>query len=195
MVSPSLVAGDGLADVDSEQWADDYDRYFRKYSKRFFGPFFDWRWFKAQAIAESKLDEKVVSERGAQGLMQIMPDTFAEIRERNPHFSDVASPKWNIAAGIYYDRMLYKRWSHPSGEERLFLTLASYNAGFGRVRSANRKAGGGEDTSWNETRKFVPGETQHYVKNIQRLMRFEEKGPRRIRGISQVLKQEEEQGS
>ena len=29
-----------------------YDQYFSKYSKRYFGPGFDWHLFKAQAIAE-----------------------------------------------------------------------------------------------------------------------------------------------
>jgi len=32
-----------------------YDRYFSKYSKRNFGPNFDWRYFKAQAIAVLRL--------------------------------------------------------------------------------------------------------------------------------------------
>jgi len=30
-----------------------FDRHFSKYSKRYFGPAFDWRFFKAQAVAES----------------------------------------------------------------------------------------------------------------------------------------------
>ena len=42
--------------VDSDKWTDEYDRHFRKYSKRYFGPLFDWHWFKAQAIAESNLN-------------------------------------------------------------------------------------------------------------------------------------------
>ena len=33
-----------------------YDKYFSKYSKRYFGPAFDWRYFKAQAVAESPLE-------------------------------------------------------------------------------------------------------------------------------------------
>ncbi len=33
----------------------EFDRHFSKYSKRYFGPAFDWRYFKAQAIAESRL--------------------------------------------------------------------------------------------------------------------------------------------
>ncbi len=33
-----------------------YDPYFSKYTKRYFGPAFDWTRFKAQAIAESNLN-------------------------------------------------------------------------------------------------------------------------------------------
>jgi soluble lytic murein transglycosylase-like protein len=81
-----------------------YDQYFRKYSKHYFGAGFDWRWFKAQAIAESGLDEKAVSRVSAKGLMQIMPATFADMQKRNPDFSDILDRRWNIAAGISYDR-------------------------------------------------------------------------------------------
>jgi len=35
-----------------------YDRYFRKCTRRYFGAVFDWKWFKAHAIAESNLKHK-----------------------------------------------------------------------------------------------------------------------------------------
>ncbi len=35
-------------DVDSDRWSKQYDPIFKKYTKRYFGPFFDWRWFKSQ---------------------------------------------------------------------------------------------------------------------------------------------------
>ena len=44
-----------------------YDKYFSKYSKRYFGPSFDWRFFKAQAVAESRLVANVKSRAGALG--------------------------------------------------------------------------------------------------------------------------------
>ena len=64
-----------------------FDRHFAKYSKRYFGAGFDWRYFKAQAIAESGLQVDVRSRVGAVGLMQVMPRTFEEIRQRNPEIT------------------------------------------------------------------------------------------------------------
>jgi soluble lytic murein transglycosylase-like protein len=48
-----------------------YDPTFRKYTKRYFGPAFDWRLFKAQAIAESNLNVGARSPVGARGIMQL----------------------------------------------------------------------------------------------------------------------------
>jgi len=59
-----------------------FDKYFSKYSKRFFGPTFDWHYFKAQAVAESRLNPKAESGVGAAGIMQIMPRTFKEISKK-----------------------------------------------------------------------------------------------------------------
>ncbi len=60
-----------------------YDKYFSKYSKRYFGPGFNWHYFKAQAVAESRLQADARSRVGALGVMQIMPKTFAEITKKN----------------------------------------------------------------------------------------------------------------
>ena len=46
-----------------------YDDLFKKYGKRFFGPGFDWRLFKAQAMAESNLSPTARSHCGARGIM------------------------------------------------------------------------------------------------------------------------------
>src|SRR3954469_6866865 len=67
----------------AQRWpgpADRYDDTFRKYSKRFFGPGFDWQYFKAQAMAESNLQPNAKSRVGARGLMQLMPSTYKEIK-------------------------------------------------------------------------------------------------------------------
>jgi membrane-bound lytic murein transglycosylase MltF len=151
-------------------WSRDYDAHFRKYTKRYFGPHIDWRWFKSQGIAESGLDPEASSEAGARGVMQIMPATYREIREQNPHFLDVDQPRWNIAAGIYYDRQLYDKWrTPPPGEERLYFAFGSYNAGYGRIYEAFRQVGENSG-SWHAVRPYVPPQTRNYVKRIRRLM-------------------------
>ena len=120
LLSPMLsTAADDRERVDSRYWSTKYDRYFQKYSKRYFGPNFDWKWFKAQAIAESGLNPNALSNTGARGLMQILPSTYAEIRKKNPYFSHINEPRWNIAAGIYYDRFLYGYWPQIVEQQRL----------------------------------------------------------------------------
>jgi membrane-bound lytic murein transglycosylase F len=77
--------------------ADRYDDTFSKYSKRYFGPAFDWRIFKAQGMAESNLDSAATSWVGARGVMQLMPATSAD-RLEEPEL-DAIGPRVNIAAG------------------------------------------------------------------------------------------------
>ncbi len=108
-----------------------YDETFRKYTKRYFGPSFDWRLFKAQAIAESNLKVGARSGAGARGIMQLMPATYREIRSKNPEITGRWDhPEWNIAAGIAYARQLWTAWTNDFIVEhvREFM-LSSYNAG------------------------------------------------------------------
>jgi len=153
-----------------DEWTSQYDVHFRKYAKRYFGPHVDWRWFKSQGIAESGLDPDATSAAGARGVMQIMPETYREIRKENPHFLDADQPRWNIAAGIFYDRKLYDKWqTPPAGRERLLFTFGSYNAGYGRIYQALRQAPE-QAGSWRTVKPFVPAQTRHYVRRIQDLM-------------------------
>ncbi len=160
--------------VEHKHWTDEYDRHFRKYSKHYFGPQKDWRWFKAQGIAESGLNPKAKSRVGAMGIMQIMPATMAEIRKKNPTILNSKDPKWNIAAGIYYDRQLYKKWKKTSvsSGERLDFAFASYNAGHRRTRIAYNKAEVklGKVAAWSEVAPYTPGATRAYVSRINKLM-------------------------
>jgi soluble lytic murein transglycosylase-like protein len=187
LLATTVVAApiaDSLSGVYSSEWSDEFDDHFRKYSKRYFGPHFDWRWFKAQAIAESRLDPSARSPAGARGLMQLLPSTFEEIRDENPEFTDLNTPRWNIAAGIYYDRILFRRWQRLPELDRLFLAFASYNAGYGRVQGAYRRAQQPVE-SWQEVRPHTPGQTRAYVSRIQQLMATREQP--RLRGISRLL--------
>jgi soluble lytic murein transglycosylase-like protein len=167
-----LAAGQACAGAEKRlaDWPDRYDEHFRKNAKHYFGPGMDWRWFKAQGIAESGLKPGAKNKTGARGIMQILPRTFEEIQEDNPHMKDIDSPRWNIAAGIYYDYVLYNRWkSPPPGEERLFFTFGSYNAGYSKIRKYFKQARP-KTASWEEVEHAVPGQTRHYVRRIRRLM-------------------------
>ena len=83
-----------------------YDEQFQRQAVTYFdkelidGCSVDWRWFKAQAIAESGLNPKAVSSCGAQGLMQLMPDTLAEIAKELHLPNSPFDPLLNIKAGV-----------------------------------------------------------------------------------------------
>jgi len=158
-----------------------YDLFFHKYSKQNFGIRFSWLQFKAQAIAESKLDRSAESYVGAQGVMQIMPGTFDEIKRRNRVVKgSVMNPKTNIRAGIWYDREIWRNWSRKETlQDRINFMMASYNAGRGHIINAQKYCirdpdKYGDPNTWeciNNTLHLVTGkhsvETKTYVKRIE----------------------------
>jgi membrane-bound lytic murein transglycosylase MltF len=166
---------------------DRYDNAFRKYAKRYFGPAFDWRMFKAQSMTESNLNPDAVSWVGARGLMQLMPSTYQEIRSKNPSLGVISDPNWNIAAGIYYNRQLWRQWESkvaPTDHERFM--FGSYNAGRGTILRAQKVAidkslDGQVWTSIRNVAPDVPGwrhqETISYIQRIQfSIERMDDKG-------------------
>lgn len=176
LIIPALVYAGAIKHVKHKHWTKQYDHLFRKYSKHYFGPHVDWHWFKAQAIAESGLNPKAVSNAGAIGIMQILPSTYKDITKQNPFLADIREPRWNIAAGIFYDRYLYLKWKRKNelrNQDRLKFTFGSYNAGYGGVLKALRRAKKrhGEVSHWKQVEPFAPKETRGYVKRIQSLMR------------------------
>jgi membrane-bound lytic murein transglycosylase F len=119
------------------QHTERYDAAFRRYSKRFFGVGFDWRYFKAQGMAESDLDPRARSPVGARGLMQLMPSTYQQIATNRPRFTSIDDPEWNIAAGILHDRDLWQMWDPMIPEsDRPNYMFAAYNAGEGPITRA-----------------------------------------------------------
>jgi len=152
-----------------------YDPTFRKYTKRFFGPAFDWRYFKAQGFAESGLKADAQSWVGARGVMQLMPSTYHDIASHRPEFGTIDQPEWNIAAGIMHDHYLWQLWakSVPDTERHHFM-FASYNAGEGTITRAlaAAKAKNG-DPVWANVEQVAPSvqrwrylETLGYVRRI-----------------------------
>lgn len=154
-----------------------YDPWFRKYAKRYFGIGFDWRWFKAQGVAESELNPRALSPVGARGLMQVMPATFNLLKAHRSILVSIDAPESNIAAGILYDRDLWRLWEPavPLAECPRF-TFGSYNAGDGTISRAAgiARATKLDHTRWESIERVAPTvprwryrETVGYVRKIE----------------------------
>ena len=102
-------------------------------------------WLRSIAHAESGFDAKALSPKGAQGVMQLMPDVSKQYGVVDP-YSSVES----INAGAKHLKSLFKRYRND-----LVLVAAAYNAGIGAVTRY----------------KGVPpyAETQAYVEKVQAL--------------------------
>jgi soluble lytic murein transglycosylase-like protein len=94
----------------------------------------------AVMAVESNFDHQAVSEKGAMGLMQLMPATAKDM-----YVSDAWDPPQNIEGGARYLRILANQY-----EGDLVKTLAAYNAGPEAVRRA-----GGAVPNIPETREYV----------------------------------------
>lgn len=122
----TVAAGQAIAQRPTER----YDPTFKKYTKRYFGVGFDWRLFKAQGLTESNLNPAATSWVGAKGIMQLMPSTFLEIQSRNPDWTSIDDVEWNIAAGIFHNRRLWRLWKDSvDTEDHRYFMFGSYNAG------------------------------------------------------------------
>lgn len=161
----------------AQRHLDRYDDTFRKYSKRFFGVAYDWRLFKAQGLAESNLNPEATSWVGARGIMQLMPSTFLAIQSKNPVFASIDDDEWNIAAGVYHDRQLWRMWVADSiglSEHHQFM-FGSYNAGripilraqiLARNRALDPRLWASVEQVAPEVRRWRHLETLGYVRKI-----------------------------
>ncbi|WP_410053139.1 lytic transglycosylase domain-containing protein [Bradyrhizobium sp. SZCCHNR1015] len=82
-------------------------------------------WIYAVMRIESGGDRWARSSKGAIGLMQIMPETWRDLRARYGLGADPFDPHDNVLAGAAYLRELHDRYGSPG-------FLAAYNAGPGR---------------------------------------------------------------
>jgi soluble lytic murein transglycosylase-like protein len=91
-------------------------------------------WIERVILAESggrtMLDGRLIRSRtGAIGLMQLMPATWADMRDAWHLGSDPDDPHDNILAGTAYLRAMYDRFGYPG-------MFAAYNAGPARYAAA-----------------------------------------------------------
>jgi hypothetical protein len=137
---------ESLAQPDPLQRAapsDPYGAHITEATRRFGIP---ERWIRAVMGAESAGDPRAISPKGAMGLMQIMPGTWADLRVRHGLGVDPFDVRDNILAGAAYIRELFDRYGSPG-------FLAAYNAGPARYEAS--LAG-----------RPLPAETRAYVASI-----------------------------
>ena len=128
---------------------DPWGPYIREASARFDLPDI---WIRSLMRVESGgkeyLNGKLItSSAGAMGLMQVMPGTYDELRDRHNLGDDPFDPHDNIMAGVAYMREMYEIYGSPG-------FLAAYNAGPSRL-----------DDYLSNVRP-LPDETRRYVAMI-----------------------------
>ena len=112
-----------------------YDSHFREAAD---STGYDWTLIAAIAFTESRFDSTAVSQVGAQGVMQVMPETMRGFGVPDSLHCD---NRTNIMTAALLLQSLEKQFRPiKSPEERIKFQLASYNAGFGYIHDAMRLA-------------------------------------------------------
>ena len=136
---------------------------------------------------ESAFRDKVTSSAGAQGLMQLMPQT-AEIIARKEHLAysnknQLFKARHNIALGIAYLSSLAQNFhAYP------LLMVAAYNAGPRQVHNWLKNSPPQEIDIWIETLPWI--ETRNYLKNViafYAVYQYRLGKPATIRGFMQEI--------
>jgi hypothetical protein len=102
-------------------------------------------------------NEPITSSAGAMGIMQVMPETYLDMKQQyglgdNPH-----DPRNNIFAGTAYLSWLKEKYGYPK-------MFAAYNAGPATL----------EAHSTGKGKAKLPKETRDYVKRISAILGFDD---------------------
>src|SRR5436309_10991531 len=120
----------------------------------------DWRLLASQAFQESRFKSDAHSWAGASGLLQLMPATA-----RQYGVKDSLDPSDNVQGAVKFLKWLEGFWRERAKDEgeRLKFVLASYNAGAGHVRDAQRltEKYGGNAESWEDVSYWLLQESTH----------------------------------
>lgn len=113
----------------------------------------------AVARQESRFSPGVRSGAGAVGLLQLMPDTAAELAGRRLSDAELEDPELNARLGGRYLRQLLDQW-----EGQPLVAVASYNAGPGAVQGWLNPKLNEDPELWVEAIPYP--ETRLYVKKV-----------------------------
>ena len=113
-------------------------------------------WIKAVMRMESGgqtqlAGKPITSKAGAMGIMQVMPDTYKDMRAQYGLGADPYDPHDNVIAGAAYLKWLQSKYGYPK-------MFAAYNAGPATLEA--QMAG----------KRKLPAETQAYVNGIARIL-------------------------
>ena len=143
---------------------------FQRYASRYN---FDWLMMMSQAYQESRLDNSLVSNAGAVGIMQLLPSTAAD---KNVNIADIRKLENNIHAGNKYLRFIRDRYFEDEAMDDLNKTLfsfAAYNAGPARIAGLRKAAAaqGLDPNVWFDNVEVLAAqrvgrEPVDYVRNI-----------------------------
>jgi membrane-bound lytic murein transglycosylase F len=164
--SPALLPSESMGDsqlgldAGTRTIVQSYGSTIKEYSRRYR---FDWRLVLAIMKVESGFAPDAMSEKGATGLMQIMPSTGEELG-KVLKIDDITQPRDNIHGGMYYLKQLYDLFDGAEQSDRIKLSLAAYNAGIGRVYDAQDLAAYFHDnpTKWQAVKDALPLLSRRY---------------------------------
>ncbi|WP_372502302.1 lytic transglycosylase domain-containing protein [Tistrella mobilis] len=147
-LSPLIIAAATIISPAYAAPLDQFQAHIKEASQRFAIP---ESWIQAIVLAESGGDVRATSPKGAMGLMQLMSETWAELRDQHDLGADPFDPRMNILAGTAYLKAMQHRFGYPA-------LFAAYNAGPGRYEDHLR------------TGKQLPAETRDYVARIAEML-------------------------
>ena len=96
-------------------------------------------------------NQPITSDMGAMGIMQVLPQTYAELRTQYNLGVDPYDPHDNVIAGTAYLKWLYGKYGNPA-------MFAAYNDGPGNLEAFLNQ---GRD---------LPNETNNYVNGIDKML-------------------------
>jgi membrane-bound lytic murein transglycosylase F len=161
----------------------EYDDLFRRHVQQLG---WDWRLLASLSYQESEFLPTARSWAGAQGLMQLMPNTARQLGVRN-----VWDPEENVSGGARFLVDLTTRWTpliHDEGE-RLKFILASYNVGPGHVDDARRLTDeyGGNSQVWNDVAYWLLQKSKREVYTLPVVRHGYARGLEPVTYVSRIL--------